>query len=580
MSIPIGKIPRVVTRSIARVAVWHAEWQLRQFLKGLPHCERVQDRFLERILLANQDSDFGHQHGFARMRSYSDFTHAIPVAHYSYYAPYVERCKSGDTKALFGPSQRLLTFVMTSGTTGLPKYIPATSRFMAAYHRGWNIWIVKYLADHPEAYLRKLLQVSSPTETERTISGHPCGSISAALARHQKRIVRYFYATPREVAGITDAQARCYMTMRFALMGDIGTIVTANPSMLILLAQTAEGDAGALIRDIHDGRISESVELPSGLRSRLIARLRPNPRRSRQLERLLQEHGRLLPRHYWDPAALGHWMGGTAGLYLPQIRQYYGDKPIRDIGLLASEGRMSIPLEDNTPAGVLDIFANFYEFIPEDEISSLEPCNTSTTLPDNLTVLRAHELRKGGQYFILLTNHAGLCRYHVGDIVRVTDFVGSTPVIEFLSRGAHTSSVTGEKLTEHQVVTVVGDVLRETGDGVATFTMVPVWADPPYYRLHLESQQARESGVLEPLAERIDRMLGQVNPEYRSKRQSRRLGPLQVRQSVDGTGPGHAGTLTPGCRILHEQYKHRFLLNEPVREEPGPVRDECTDKVL
>jgi len=78
MSIPIGEIPRAVTRSVARVAVWHAEWQLRQFLKGLPHCERVQDRFLARILLANQDSDFGRQHGFARMHSYSDFTRAGP----------------------------------------------------------------------------------------------------------------------------------------------------------------------------------------------------------------------------------------------------------------------------------------------------------------------------------------------------------------------------------------------------------------------------------------------------------------------------------------------------------------------
>ncbi len=552
------RILRAATRSVACVAIRHAEWQLRQFLKGLQHCERIQNKFLTELLLANQDSDFGRDHGFAQIRSYTDFAHAVPLAHYSYHAPYIERCKCGDTKALLGPSQKLLMFATTSGTSSSPKYIPVTSRFMATYHRGWNIWGVKYLGDHPETYTGRLLQVSSPIPTERTMGGHPCGAMSSLQARHQKPIVRCFYATPGEVARVSDAQSRYYVTMRFALVKAVRSIVTPNPSTLILLAQTAESSAAALIRDIHDGGIDESVELPSELRSRLTARLRPNPRRSRALARLLQEHGRLLPRHYWDLAALGHWIGGTVGLYLPQIRQYYGDTPIRDIGLLASEARMSIPLEDNTPAGPLDIFANFYEFIPEEELSSRQIDPASTTLPHGLTVLRAHELRKGGQYFILLTNHTGLCRYHIGDIIRVTDFIGSTPVIEFLSRGSHTSSVTGEKLTEHQVVAAVAEAASQEDGDMTTFTMAPVWADPPYYLLHLESRQARGPDALARLAERIDRRLGQINMEYNSRRQSQRLAILQIRQQVRNTSPG------PTSKLYHEQHKHRFLSNQPV----------------
>ena len=80
---------------------------------------------------------------------------------------------------------------------------------------------------------------------------------------------------------------------------------------------------------------------------------------------------------------------------------------------------MSIPMEDNTPAGVLDIEANFYEFIPADEIDRGASGETSPTLPGDLTCLRADELEKGGQYYILLTNYAGLYRYHIGDLVRV-----------------------------------------------------------------------------------------------------------------------------------------------------------------
>ena len=47
-------------------------------------------------------------------------------------------------------------------------------------------------------------------------------------------------------------------------------------------------------------------------------------------------------------------MGGSVGPYLHQLREFSGDTFVRDLGLLASEGRMSIPLEDGTSSGVLD----------------------------------------------------------------------------------------------------------------------------------------------------------------------------------------------------------------------------------
>src|SRR5439155_12876460 len=40
---------------------------------------------------------------------------------------------------------------------------------------------------------------------------------------------------------------------------------------------------------------------------------------------------------------------------------------------LASEGRMTIPIADGTPGGVLDIQSHYYEFIPENEIDSPRP---------------------------------------------------------------------------------------------------------------------------------------------------------------------------------------------------------------
>ena len=164
----IGRMSLELMRPVARAALWRADWQLRRFLKGLRDCRGVQDRLWATILRANHQSDLGRRHGFAAIRSYSDFVRAVPAAHFSYYAPYVERCKAGDLGALFGPSERLLMFAVTSGTTDSPKHIPVTARFMAAYRQGWNLWIAKYLADHPQAYLRKVFQVSNSCENELT----------------------------------------------------------------------------------------------------------------------------------------------------------------------------------------------------------------------------------------------------------------------------------------------------------------------------------------------------------------------------------------------------------------------------
>ena len=64
---------------------------------------------------------------------------------------------------------------------------------------------------------------------------------------------------------------------------------------------------------------------------------------------------------------LAIWLGGSVGAYLPRLKEYYGEPALRDHGLSASEGRMTIPMEDGTSAGILEFIHHFFEFIPEEE---------------------------------------------------------------------------------------------------------------------------------------------------------------------------------------------------------------------
>ena len=225
---------------------------------------------------------------------------------------------------------------------------------------------------------------------------------------------------------------------------------------------------------------------------------------------------------------------------------------MRDVGLIASEGRMTIPLADGTASGVLDITTNYYEFIPESEADSHKP-----------TVLGAHEVKEGGRYFILLTTRYGLYRYHIYDLVRVTGFHNGTPLVEFLSKGSSISSIAGEKLSEYQVTHSMVDILRELDTTLSAYSLAPCWDDEmPYYGLFLERGDLSEAAAAK-LADRLDDRLRSANIEYASKRDTRRLGTVRPEWVEAGFWQEWDRARLARSGGAPEQYKHPCLITDP-----------------
>jgi hypothetical protein len=95
------------------------------------------------------------------------------------------------------------------------------------------------------------------------------------------------------------------------------------------------------------------------------------------------------------------------------------------------------------------------------------------------------------------------------------------PVIAFLNKGKHISSLTGEKLTEFQVCEAMKNIGIIKGE---EYTLVPCWDNHmPYYSLVVE-EKSLESVNTEDLCNRLDSELKILNMEYKAKRDSRRLG--------------------------------------------------------
>lgn len=539
--------------------------QLAAFEAATLQPRAVQEALLRRILTYQADTGFGRDHGFRHIRQVEDFRRQVPVAGYERMEPYIARVQRGDLRALLA-DPFIHMFALTSGTTATRKFIPVTPQYLADYRRGWNLWGLQVYLTHPEVRLSTILQLSGNWDEFRSESGIPCGAITGLTALSQKRIIRWIYCVPACTGQIKDTAAKLYTVLRLSLPRHVGMIIAANPSTLLNLARAGDQEKEALIRDIHDGTLSARFDIPADVRTALAGRLRPDRRRAQELELIARKTGTLYPCDYWWPHRLliGTWTGGSVGAYLRSFPRYYGAATVREVGLIASEGRMTIPLADGSASGVLDITSHYFEFIPEEEADQPQP-----------TVLAAHELQEGRNYFILPTTAFGLYRYQIYDVVRVTGFHNQTPLIEFLSKGAHFASITGEKLSEYHVIQAMKDVVHEQNLSLSVYSLAPCWDDErPYYGLFVERGDFadREQGLR--LAEALDRRLCEINSEYASKRESLRLNTIRLELLPPGTWQQWDRQRLARSGGMMEQYKHPCLIPDLKFRDSMPVERE------
>ena len=106
------------------------------------------------------------------------------------------------------------------------------------------------------------------------------------------------------------------------------------------------------------------------------------------------------------------------------------------------------------------------------------------------------EVEQGSTYEIIVSQKGGLCRYKMGDRVRVVGMHRRTPTIEFVGRGNRFSDLVGEKLNEAFVREVIDGLnLQET----RFRSLMPVREPDDHYVLLLDHCQARVGDVREAL---------------------------------------------------------------------------------
>lgn len=475
---------------------------------------RVQHALLERILHANRDTSFGRSHGFANIGGYEDFARRVPVRDFEALRPFIDAEIVRGEHALTheSPTQ----YVRTSGSTGEPKDIPLTPKHLQSLRRIHGTTVAFQYRLCPEAFAGSILAIVSPAREGALASGKPFGSASGIVAGDTPALVRTKFVVPAEVFAIRDSRVKYLLILRLALAReDITYIGTANSTTLLALMTLYHEHRADLIEDLRRGTFFLAHRIPAALRPALCARLDACPDRAAALEQLHTLHPRTRIADLWPSlAAVVTWTCGSAGSAVDALRRELAARTrVFELGYIASEFRATITLGRRAGSGLPTLDTYFFEFVERDRWDRGDP--------EFLTLDR---IRKGVDYYLVVTTPSGLYRYFINDIVRVSGRLHRTPLLRFVQKGKGVTSITGEKLYENQVLTAVRAALSDIGRALR-FAVMLADETARHYRLYVESDEGPRPTAA-ALAEAVDRKLTRLNIEYGAKRESLRLGPI------------------------------------------------------
>ncbi len=542
-------------------------WTRRAFLVATSHPRRAQLKVLKRILSANRTSQFCKDHGVSADTRYRDFRRRVPIQNYETLRPYIDTHVRTGTAQL--TSKAPLMYARTSGTTGVPKYVPVLPAALEDLRRAQTLATLAQYQAVSGAFAGRLLVIASPAVEGHLDNGTPVGSASGQILRAMPAIVRDKYVIPPEVFDIEDYDLKYQLILHMAVCEkNISAAGTSNPSTFLKLAAVLAQRRTEILRDIEYGTFGRLNELPRHVRDAVLPRLQCSESRLRELRCLLTGECPAF-RDLWPRLRLVvTWTGGSCGIALDSVRaQLPATTRVMELGYISSEFRGTIVLKPDSASGVPTLHQNFFEFV---EKQRWERGERQFCMLDELEI--------GSEYYVIVTTPSGLYRYFMNDIVRVTGRFRSTPTIEFLQKGRGVTNITGEKLYESQVIEAVKQAEKELGFTSRFFLMLAD-ANQMVYRLLLEMPETA-SVDLDRIAGTVDRWLGRLNVEYAHKRASGRLNSVELLGLTPGSGEAHKRfCITHGQRdcqfkTLVLQYQHE--LSFPYRSfslETQPKRE-------
>ncbi|MCR4721037.1 MAG: GH3 auxin-responsive promoter family protein [Lachnospiraceae bacterium] len=463
---------------------------------------------LGEILRDNRDSAIGRKYSFSDIKDPDEFRKRVPISDYDDFADDIADDLDGKKHLL--SSYPVITHACTSGSSSKrKKLIPVTDKMLSSYAQDPDLYIEQILREnggkrfHVNVFRTEL---HGAWNDPVMMSVYYRNKWESNLA-DEKTYVGGSRLLFGENPGDT-AFAKAYAAL---LTEDIVVLETVFQYDFLPFFRYIEENWQLLVDTAKKGSIPDSVSLSKQIREELEA-FTVRSGRLQKIEAECKKGFKGIAKRLWPSLRLLSGISSRAFFAEEAMMEYYGGDIPRYFFLYgSSEFYYGNPVAENSYGYVLMPRHNFFEFLPFDE----EDDSEDTLLPE--------QLEEGKLYEVIVTTYGGLYRYRTFDIIKVTGFIGESPVAEFVTRKGLALNLVGEKTSLEQLELAVHE-LKNNGIRVESYCFAAdMKTTPGRYLVALEIPEG-EMPDADNISEQIDALIKQQNWDYEDLRNLNELG--------------------------------------------------------
>ncbi|KAJ4716195.1 putative Indole-3-acetic acid-amido synthetase GH3.3 [Melia azedarach] len=513
------------------------------------NADAVQEKVLAEILSRNADVEYLKRYKLGGATDREAFKSQLPVITYEDLQPEIQRIANGDRSAILS-AHPISEFLTSSGTSaGERKLMPTIQEELDRRQLLYSLLMPVmnlYVPGLDKGKGLYFLFVKSETKTSGGLLARPVLTSYYKSDHFKTRPYDPYmvYTSPNETILCADSFQSMYSQMLCGLLEreQVLRLGAVFASGLLRAIRFLQLHWRALADDIETGSLNQKVADPS-IKDCMVKILKPNPQLAEfiRMECSKEQWEGIITRIWPNTKYLDVIVTGAMAQYIPTLDYYSGGLPLACTMYASSECYFGLNLNPMCKPSEVSytIMPNmaYFEFLPHDSGS---PGWTSDSQPPKLVDLVDVEV--GKEYELVITTYAGLCRYRVGDILRVTGFHNSAPQFHFVRRKNVLLSIDSDKTDEAELQNAVqnaSQLLREFNTSVVEYTS---YADtktiPGHYVIYWELliKDPANSPTGEVLNQCCLAMEESLNSVYRQGRVAdNSIGPLEIRVVKNGT---------------------------------------------
>ncbi|RCV44254.1 hypothetical protein SETIT_9G358800v2 [Setaria italica] len=513
--------------------------------------DAVQERVLAEILARNAGTEYLARCGLAGATDRAAFRARVPVVTYEDLQPDIQRIANGDRSPILS-AHPISEFLTSSGTSaGERKLMPTIKEELDRRQLLYSLLMPVmnlYVPGLDKGKALYFLFVKSETTTPGGLTARPVLTSYYKSEHFKNRPYDPYhdYTSPTAAILCADAFQSMYAQMACGLCQrhDVLRVGAVFASGLLRAIRFLQLHWEQLADDIEAGSLTPRVTDPS-VREAVADILRPDPELARFLraECSRGDWAGIVTRVWPNTKYLDVIVTGAMQQYIPTLQYYSGGLPMACTMYASSECYFGLNLRPMCrPSEVsYTIMPNmgYFEFLPVDEASGVAS-------GDAAQLVDLARVEAGREYELVITTYAGLYRYRVGDILRVTGFHNAAPQFRFVRRKNVLLSIESDKTDEAELQRAVdraSALLRERrGAAVVEYTSHACTRSIPghyvvYWELLATAAEQGEDAVDGETLERCClEMEEALNSVYRQSRVADgSIGPLEIRVVRSGT---------------------------------------------